>query len=148
MANSSPRGTYLLIAAALRKRIEDGEVRSALPSETQLMAEHSVSRNTIRRALKVLADDRVIRSTPGVGWQVGGGNEQRPLAERLIDLITEDSLAIGDAYPSESKLCERFQVSRTAVRRALGQLEGSGLLETTHGKGRKVRGLPTSPEQP
>ncbi|WP_317852221.1 winged helix-turn-helix domain-containing protein [Streptomyces venezuelae] len=78
----------------------------------------------------------------------GGGNEQRPLAERLIDLITEDSLAIGDAYPSESKLCERFQVSRTAVRRALGQLEGSGLLETTHGKGRKVRGLPTSPEQP
>ncbi|WP_317852203.1 winged helix-turn-helix domain-containing protein [Streptomyces venezuelae] len=71
MANSSPRGTYLLIAAALRKRIEDGEVRSALPSETQLMAEHSVSRNTIRRALKVLADDRVIRSTPGVGWQVG-----------------------------------------------------------------------------
>ncbi|MFH9953286.1 GntR family transcriptional regulator [Streptomyces roseolus] len=147
MANSSPRGTYLLIAASLRKEIKEG-VRSTLPSETQLMEEHSVSRNTIRRALKVLADERVITSMPGVGWQVGGGTERRPLAERLIDLITEDSLGIGDVYPSESKLCERFQVSRTAVRRALGQLEGQGLLETTHGKGRTVRGLPASPEQP
>lgn len=46
---------------------------------------------------------------------------------------------VGDGYPSEAKLCERFSASRTAVRRVLAQMEGSGLLATVHGKGRTVR---------
>ncbi|MEU5793621.1 winged helix-turn-helix domain-containing protein [Streptomyces sp. NPDC047813] len=70
-----------------------------------------------------------------------------PLVERLIAVITEDSLEVGDRYPSEANLCERFGMSRTAVRHALAQMEGTGLLATVHGKGRAVLVLSTSREE-
>jgi DNA-binding FadR family transcriptional regulator len=66
----------------------------------------------------------------------------------MIDLIAEDSLSVGDAYPSEAKLCERFGSSRTAVRRVLAQMEGNGVLATVHGKGRTVLALPTRTVRP
>ncbi|WP_030688401.1 winged helix-turn-helix domain-containing protein [Streptomyces globisporus] len=146
MQEVSPRGTYLLIADALRRDIEKGAEGDTLPSEAALMRAHDVSRNTIRRALKVLEAEKLISSVPGAGWRLTS-KPYRPLVDRLTDLIGEDGLAVGDAYPSESKLCVRFDVSRTAVRRALAQLEGVGLLATVHGKGRTVRALPTNAEE-
>ncbi|MFF3206635.1 GntR family transcriptional regulator [Streptomyces sp. NPDC002962] len=148
MAEVSPRGTYLVISEALRKAVEDGEITDALPSEADLVGSHGVSRNTIRRALKVLEADGILESTPGIGWHVARGGNRRSLAERMTDLITDDELAVGHTYPSEAKLCERFGVSRTAVRRAIAQLEGAGLLDTVHGKGRTVRALPPSTLRP
>ncbi|MGW2710550.1 GntR family transcriptional regulator [Streptomyces sp. NPDC001356] len=145
MPEASPRGTYLVIAEALRKEIKEGE---PLPSEASLMRSHSVSRNTIRRALKVLEADGVVESAPGIGWRPARGGDRRSLDERMVDVITEDSLSVGDAYPSEAKLCERFGASRTAVRRVLAQMEGNGLLATVHGKGRTVRALPTPTARP
>ncbi|MPY63696.1 GntR family transcriptional regulator [Streptomyces spongiae] len=145
MSEASPRGTYLVIAEALRKEIKEGE---PLPSEAALMRSHSVSRNTIRRALKVLEADGVVESEPGIGWRPARSGDRRSLDQRMIDLITEDSLSVGDAYPSEAKLCERFGASRTAVRRVLAQMEGHGLLATVHGRGRTVRALPTHAAQP
>ncbi|MCW8100573.1 GntR family transcriptional regulator [Streptomyces tauricus] len=145
MADASPRGTYLVIAEVLREEIKEGE---ALPSEAALMRSHRVSRNTIRRALKALEVDGVVESVPGVGWRPAQGGDSRSLAERMNDVIAEDSLTVGDAYPSEAKLCERFGASRTAVRRILAQMEGTGLLATVHGKGRTVRALPTPTSRP
>ncbi len=66
----------------------------------------------------------------------------------MTDVIAEDSLSVGDTYPSEAKLCERFGASRTAVRRVLAQMEGNGLLATVHGKGRTVRSLPADTVRP
>ncbi|MFE3408687.1 GntR family transcriptional regulator [Streptomyces mirabilis] len=148
MPQASPRGTYLQVSEALRQQIELRNEDRTLPSEAALMRAHGVSRNTIRRALKVLEDDGVVESAPGIGWRVVQGGDQRSLAQRMTDLIGEDSLAVGDTYPSEAKLCERFGSSRTAVRRVLAQMEGNGLLATVHGKGRTVRALPTSTVRP
>ncbi|MFE5514376.1 GntR family transcriptional regulator [Streptomyces sp. NPDC056529] len=148
MPEVSPRGTYLVISEALRKEIKEGRISDALPSEADLMQSHSVARNTIRRALKTLEAEGVVMSIPGVGWRVSRGGDQRSLAERMTELITEDELAVGDIYPSEAKLCERFGVSRTAVRRVIAQMEGIGTLVTVHGKGRTVRALPSSRTQP
>ncbi|MFH8793286.1 winged helix-turn-helix domain-containing protein [Streptomyces sp. NPDC017941] len=139
---ASPRGTYLVISDALQERIGAEKEAVVLPSEAALMREHGVSRNTIRRALKVLEAKGVLESAPGIGWRVVRDGDRRSLGERMADLVAEDSLAVGDAYPSESKLCERFGVSRTAVRRVLAQMEGNGWLATVHGKGRTVRVLP------
>ncbi|MGW6138098.1 winged helix-turn-helix domain-containing protein [Streptomyces sp. NPDC055140] len=147
MSEASPRGTYLVISEAVRKAITEGEIVDALPSEADLMRSHGVSRNTIRRALKVLEAEGVLESAPGIGWRVARG-DRRTLVERMTDVIAEDALAIGEAFPSEAKLCERFGFSRTAVRRALAQMEGSGLLDTVHGKGRTVRTLPPSGVRP
>ncbi|WP_328942552.1 GntR family transcriptional regulator [Streptomyces sp. NBC_00250] len=149
MAAASPRGTYLVISEILRKGIKEGEFVEVLPSEADLVDAHGVSRNTIRRALHLLEGEGLLESAPGVGWRVSReGGAPRTLAERMADLIGEDSLVVGDAYPSEASLCKRFGASRTAVRRVLAQMEGIGLLDTVHGKGRTVRALPGSPERP
>ncbi|MFF0850134.1 winged helix-turn-helix domain-containing protein [Streptomyces sp. NPDC003280] len=148
MPQASPRGTYLVIAEALRAEIQEREGTGTLPSEAELMRSHGVGRNTIRRALKVLEAEGVVESAPGIGWRPAGSGDRRSLAERMADVITEDSLAVGDAYPSEAKLCERFGASRTAVRRVLAQMEGNGLLTTVHGKGRTVRALPAPTGRP
>ncbi|MEU6982697.1 GntR family transcriptional regulator [Streptomyces sp. NPDC046324] len=147
MPQASPRGTYSVIAKNLQAAIEAGEIKGSLPSEATLVRSHGVSRNTIRRALKLLQAEGIVHPAPGVGWQVSEGRDRRSLLERLIGVIAEDSLAVGDPYPSEARLCERFDASRTAVRRAIAQIEGRGLLATVHGKGRTVRALPGSPEQ-
>ncbi|MFI7871132.1 winged helix-turn-helix domain-containing protein [Streptomyces salinarius] len=148
MPQASPRGTYMVVAEALRTEIQEREGSGVLPSEAELMRSHGVGRNTIRRALKVLEADGVVESVPGIGWRPAGGGDRRSLAERMTDLISEESLSVGDTYPSEAKLCERFGASRTAVRRVLAQMEGNGLLTTVHGKGRTVRALPTPTAQP
>ncbi|MFC3577887.1 GntR family transcriptional regulator [Streptomyces yaanensis] len=148
MPEASPRGTYLIIAETLRGEIQAEGGRDNLPSEADLMDSHGVSRNTIRRALKVLEADGVVESAPGIGWRVVRGGDRRTLVERMTDVIKEDSLSVGDTYPSEAKLCERFGASRTAVRRVLAQMEGNGLLATVHGKGRTVRALPASTARP
>ncbi|MFH8716669.1 GntR family transcriptional regulator [Streptomyces zaomyceticus] len=147
MPEASPRGTYLLIADALREDIEKRLDDGTLPSEAALMQAYSVSRNTIRRALKVLEAEKLVSSVPGAGWRVAG-EPIRPLVDRMMDLIAEDLLEVGAAYPSESKLCQRFDASRTAVRRALAQMEGAGVLAAIHGKGRTVRFLPSKVEEP
>ncbi|MGA5870689.1 GntR family transcriptional regulator [Streptomyces cinereoruber] len=147
MAEASPRGTYLRVAYALRKAIEEGQFQDGtLPSEAALMQTHDVSRNTVRRALKTLESEKLVASVPGAGWRVSRAPIP-PLVERLAAVITEDSLRVGDRYPSEANLCERFGMSRTAVRHALAQLEGTGLLATAHGKGRTVLALPTTQEE-
>ena len=143
MAQASPRGTFLAVADRLRVELIGGQVPEKIPSEAQLMRTHGVGRGTVRRALEVLAAEGRIESVPGVGWRlVGDSGRHRPLLDRLPEVVIVDELMVGDRFPSEAELCERFGMSRTAVRRALAQLEGQGVLEAQHGKGRVVRALP------
>ncbi|MET8497019.1 GntR family transcriptional regulator [Streptomyces microflavus] len=141
MPQTSPRGTYSVIAMNLHADIEAGEIKGSLPSEATLVMSQGVSRNTIRRALKLLQAEGIVHPAPGIGWQVSEGSDHRSLLERLIAVIAEDSLAVDGPYPSEARLCDRFDTSRTAVRRAIAQMERRGLLATVHGKGRTVRSL-------
>jgi len=41
----------------------------------------------------------------------------------------------GDAIPSESELCQAYEISRTTVRKAIGDLIQEGLVYTMQGKG-------------
>ncbi|WP_374776680.1 GntR family transcriptional regulator [Streptomyces sp. NBC_01310] len=142
MPNPSPRGTYLTISEALRQEIEKGKISEGLPSESELMRTYRVGRTTIGRALKALKADGVIESVQGAGWYVAGTGDRRPLVERVTDLLRAEGTAAGDTFPSESELCETFGVSRTAVRTAIAQLEGRGLIAMGPGRRRQVRALP------
>ncbi|TSB26728.1 winged helix-turn-helix transcriptional regulator [Streptomyces benahoarensis] len=143
MPGVSPRGTYLVIADALRKKIANGAFEEeGIPSEAALMRTHGVARTTVRRALEKLEQEGLIHSVPGVGRVPGAGAERRPLLGRITDFITAQGLAVGDPLPSEARLCEEFSVSRTALRSALSVLEGQGVLQAVHGKGRTIRALP------
>ena len=61
--------SYLQLTAILRARIESGEIApsEALPSITFLVQETGLAVGTIRKAIKVLADEGLIVTVPGRG---------------------------------------------------------------------------------
>jgi len=149
----SPRatawGAYTGIADALRARIANGEFKagSLLPSESALCTEYQVARNTVRRALDQLATDGLIEALPGRGRVVASAGTQaetvpwyRRISADLRQLVESGELRPGDALPSEAELSEKYGVSRGTARHALAELEGAGLVEAVHGKGRYIRG--------
>jgi DNA-binding GntR family transcriptional regulator len=68
-AQRPPSTEYERIAAALRERLEAGEFRpdERLPSESVLMAEYEVSRNTVRRAYRHLVEAGAVVIRHGAG---------------------------------------------------------------------------------
>ncbi|HEX6686066.1 MAG TPA: GntR family transcriptional regulator [Candidatus Limnocylindrales bacterium] len=61
------------------------------------------------------------------------------IASDLRQMLASGRLKPGDAVPSEAALTQEYQVSRGTARHALAELEGAGLVEAVHGKGRYVR---------
>lgn len=149
----SPRatawGAYRCITETLRARVAGGEFApgAALPSEAALCAEYGVARNMLRRALDQLADEGLIEVRPGRGRVVfppsGAAVPVRPqyqvIAAELRVLIESGKLRPGDALANESALVAQYGVARGTARHALAELEGAGLVEAVHGKGRYVR---------
>jgi DNA-binding GntR family transcriptional regulator len=150
----SPRatawGAYKDITAALRHRITSGEFApgAPLPSEMTLCREYGVARNTLRRALAQLADEGLIAVRPGRGRVIAESADAaaravpqyRTMAADLRAMIEAGELLPGDALPSEAALADQYGVSRGTARHALAELDGAGLVDSIHGKGRFVRG--------
>jgi DNA-binding GntR family transcriptional regulator len=65
----SPVPSYRQLADILRERIESGEIgpREALPSITFLVQETGLAVNTVRHAIRVLADEGFVYVIPGRG---------------------------------------------------------------------------------
>jgi DNA-binding GntR family transcriptional regulator len=138
----------MAVADTLRAKIANGELKpgSLLPSESALCAEYGMARNTIRRALEQLAADGLIETMPGRGRVVSSPGEHaetvpryQKIAVDLRRLVESGELGPGDALPSEAALSEQYGVSRGTARHALAELEGAGLVDAVHGKGRYVR---------
>ena len=55
--------------------------------------------------------------------------------QKLIDIIKENKLKVGDILPREIDLAENLGVSRTVIREALLRLKTVGLIETKKHKG-------------
>jgi GntR family transcriptional regulator len=68
----STRPRYQQIVAALRKEIEDNILKAGdmLPSEAELRERFSVSRHTIREALRALRDEGFVESRQGAATRV------------------------------------------------------------------------------
>ncbi|WP_185968570.1 FCD domain-containing protein [Paracoccus sp. M683] len=60
------------------------------------------------------------------------------VVEQIEAAIVDGSLKPGDFLPAERDLCERFEVSRTAIREALFALQTSGLIELVNGRRARV----------
>lgn len=157
----SPRatawGAYKTIAAALRQRIVGGDLApgSLLPSEAELTAEYDVSRNTLRRALTELEEERLIVVLPGRGRLVAdpasgttrteAGRAEpsyRQIAADLRGKIERGDLRPGDVLPSEADLTAAYRVSRGTARQAFLELQAEGLIDAVQGKGRFVKEPP------
>lgn len=57
------------------------------------------------------------------------------LKAALLSLIRDELLYEGDPMPTEREICQRFQVSRITVRRAIDELAREGYIITKQGKG-------------
>ncbi len=58
---------YEQLAALLRAQIEAGEIRSRLPSETDLCQRYDISRATAGRALDILVAEGLVKVSKGRG---------------------------------------------------------------------------------
>jgi GntR family transcriptional regulator len=74
-----PSPVYLQLAAILRARIESGELPPGrrVPSETTLMQEYGLARETVRKAVRVLRDEGLVQIVQGRGAYVLP-EDQRP----------------------------------------------------------------------
>lgn len=95
---------YLQVARTLRKEIVDGvyPVGSQLPTEQQLCQRFSVSRYTVREALRRLRDDNLVASRPRAGTLV----VPRPTSDSYVhDVMSINDLltfATGTQFSIES----------------------------------------------
>lgn len=64
------------------------------------------------------------------------------LTNNLREGIREGLWNLGDIFPTDKQLMEKYNVSSTTVRRAVGQLVQEGLLERKAGKGTFVKKKP------
>ena len=73
----SPDALYEQLAALLREAIGDGTYRSRLPSEPALASEYGVSRETARRAIRLLVAEGLLVTRHGRGTFVVQGRSHR-----------------------------------------------------------------------
>ena len=69
----------------------------------------------------------------------------RDVAARIMADLKAGVLKTGDAMPSETVLCERFDASRSTIRNAMAELEKLGLIERKQGAATRI--LSTEPTQ-
>lgn len=93
---------YQEIAELLREGVADGSLGAGelLPSESELSAEHGVSRVTIRKALEQLRSDGLVDSRQGFGWFVGND----PLRQTLDTLETIEHQLASAGRSSERRV--------------------------------------------
>jgi GntR family transcriptional regulator len=83
---------YVQLANILRRQIAAGTYRAGdrLPSETELCQQYALSRMTVRRVIKMLADEGVVRTSQGRGtfvrpWALGGATFKLKQLQSLAD---------------------------------------------------------------
>ena len=112
---------YRQIADTLREQIQRGELKpgDALPTESALQEAFSVSRVTVRQALKQLTQEAIIESIQGSGSYV---KEERvnydiyqltsfyeKLADRNVE--THSDVRVFEAISADESLAEKLQLS-------------------------------------
>jgi GntR family transcriptional regulator len=109
----SDRPIYAQIADELRARIKSGKYGpgSKLPSEAELVAEHGVTRVTVRRALAVLAAEGRTESIRGRGvfvrevapvMRMGNNRFSREARRRGLGAFAAEAERLGLTYAQET----------------------------------------------
>lgn len=95
---------YVQVARALRKEIVDGvyPVGSQLPTEHELSQRFSVSRYTVREALRRLRDDNLVASRPRAGTTVVPRPSSHAYVQDVMSINDLLAFATGAAFAIES----------------------------------------------
>lgn len=92
---------YKILKAHVRDRIESGDWRPGdpIPSENELAQLFGVSRMTVNRAMRELAEEKLLRRVPGIGTFVAEAPPQSDLLE--IRNIADEIRGRGHAHRAE-----------------------------------------------
>jgi DNA-binding GntR family transcriptional regulator len=70
------------------------------------------------------------------------------LKDQLLKLILEGTYVSGTVLPTEHELCDKYELSRVTVRKALDELKREGVIASVQGQGTIVShrkgGFPSS----
>ena len=112
---------YSQLAGILRQRIADGEFHAGdrLPTEAELIRAYGLSPVTVRRAIKILVDERSVTATPGRGTFV----EAASMASATFDLGSFREI-LADPAVKVRMLAVRIVPASGRVARMLDLAEG------------------------
>ncbi|MGA5308689.1 GntR family transcriptional regulator [Micromonospora taraxaci] len=110
-----------MIASELRERIENGLIPpgSLLPAESTLTTEFRASRGTIRQAIAILREERVVATAHGRGTYViprpdeSGPHRDSKTETRRRQVAADPELAALFAVEVGTALVEQQSVTRT-----------------------------------
>ncbi|GAA1954736.1 GntR family transcriptional regulator [Catenulispora subtropica] len=140
MSEAVTRRGHRWVADVLRDRIENNvyPAGTQLPTEASLVEEFAIARDTVRRALAVLAEDGLVVTTHGRGTFVRderdagiGQPKHAQVGAKLRALIEAGEVEADAAFLTEAEVQRRFSVSRRTARAALKGMEDDGLLYVT-----------------
>lgn len=119
---------YLQIADIVRMRVTTGDYRlgQVLPAEREFMEQFSVSRVTVRRALKELVDEDLLESRQGSGYVVQSALHLKQPLNRITS-FSEDCLLRG-LTPGSVLISRKSGKSNTAESAHFGVPKGSEVL--------------------
>lgn len=104
---ASPVPLWAQLLADLRERLVSGEFANRFPTDEALSAEYSVSRQTVREAVRRLASEGHLVRERGRGTSLAKGELEQPL--RSLYSVARSAEAQG--YREKSKVL-RFEISR------------------------------------
>ena len=140
MSEAVTRRGYRWVADVLRERIETNvySAGTQLPTEAALVEEFATARDTVRRAVAVLAENGLVVTTHGRGTFVRddrdaevGQPKHAQVGTQLRALIEAGEIEADAAFLTEAEVQQRFSVSRRTARAALKGMEEDGLLYVT-----------------
>jgi GntR family trehalose operon transcriptional repressor len=140
-----PKAVFDLVRQDLEARIVDGTYPygSLLPSESMLVSTYGYSRNTIRRALSVLADEGYVQPMNGRGvrvlWQPVAGRAQGTMVG--LESFEEYARHNGFFPSTKVKVFEHVTCDQTIAART-GHLVGDDLIHVV-----RVRYFDDTPRQ-
>jgi GntR family transcriptional regulator len=122
-ADTSAKSLYTSIAQTLRQELVNGvyPVGTSLPTEAELGERFAVSRQTVRGALRLLRDERLVTTRQGAGTVVAPPGS--------ADLFTLDATSIDDllAYASRTHtevLSTKLEIVRGKLAARIGVSSG------------------------
>ena len=124
-----PKAVFQDIYRALKQNIEDGifSYQSFLPSEAELTARFDCSRSSVRRALRMLAEDGYVQSQQGKGVRViRDASSEPPRGMDGLETFKEIAVRRGFTLVTKVNVFELL-VADEALSRITGFPEGSDL---------------------
>jgi len=113
-ASPNPTPIYRQLADTLRLSIEAGKIapNEALPAERDLAASHKVSRDTVRKAIKLLEEQGVLYSDHGRGTFAAPTAVRK--MSRFLDSFSEDTIKRG-GVPGQKILVMEDVIANMAI---------------------------------